>query len=39
MSHQKIKLIFDSELPESMQKCIEKWRNYSVNKKTKVLTV
>ncbi len=26
-------LSFDSELPEDMQKCIEKWRNYSVNQK------
>lgn len=24
---------FNSELPEDMQKCIEKWRNYSVNQK------
>ena len=29
----KKQLSFDSELPEDMQQCIKKWRNYSVNQK------
>ena len=34
-THPKTKenMLFDSGLPEDMQKCIEKWRNYSVNQK------
>ena len=34
-THPKTKenMLFDSALPEDMQKCIEKWRNYSVNQK------
>ena len=26
-------MTFNSELPEDMQRCIEKWRNYSINQK------
>lgn len=29
----KEKLFFNSEVPEDMQQCLEKWRNYTVNQK------
>ena len=27
------KLFFNSELPEDFEKCLEKWRNYTINQK------
>ena len=29
----KEKLFFNSEVPQDMQQCLEKWRNYTVNQK------
>jgi 23S rRNA pseudouridine1911/1915/1917 synthase len=29
----KEKLFFNTEVPQDMQQCLEKWRNYTVNQK------